>query len=66
MKARIIREDCWQDMARNIIFSIIVEAKKGYGVKFISRETGEEVEDTSAVGLFLMPVQRAMEQADSD
>lgn len=64
MKARIIQERQWQMFPSNIITNIREIAAKGYGVKFISKDTGEECDEFALIGLFAPAIKKAMEDAD--
>lgn len=59
-KQIIIDEETYCELPLTIINEIISTAKKGWGVKFISRETGKEVENISVVGLFLPAISKIL------
>ena len=65
MKARIVPEQNWEMLPREIVEEIILAAAKDYGVKFISRETGDEYIDDGVLGLFLPAIKKALNSADT-
>ncbi len=64
MKAVIIPESYWNTLPLRIVDAIMVTAKKSYGVKFISRETGEEYNEMAITRLFVPAIQRALNEAN--
>ena len=50
----------YKQMRRNLIEEIISDSKKGWGYKFISRETGEELEDNAKRGSLMMSIDKIL------
>ncbi len=50
----------WDLLRFEIIEAIIADAKRGFGCRFISRETGEELSDDSMRGVLFLPINKAM------
>ena len=55
-KVYIIDEAEFKKLRFDIIESIVSEAKKNYGCKFISHDTGEELEDMAVKGLLIFAI----------
>jgi len=56
----IYDEPDFRILPEQILLAIIEKAKKDYGCKFISRESGEELNEWAIRGLFIDAIERAL------
>jgi len=61
MKRHVIyTEDEYKQLAYNILECILNTTKRGYGCKFISRETKKEMEDMEITGLLIPSIEKGL------
>ncbi len=66
MKAIIIPAAVWQELGFKLIEKILVDAKKDWGCRFISRETGEELEDMAVRGQLIFSIDRVLSKIEDE
>ena len=60
MNVVIIEQVDWKNIPINLIKNMIEIAKKDYGIKFISRESGKECDENTLIGLFGDTIERTL------
>jgi hypothetical protein len=60
LKGIFFTEKEYNQLGYKILENIIRTAKKGYGCKFISRETKKEMDDLQVTGLFAHAIQKEL------
>lgn len=65
-KCVIYDQQEFDDLPTKLIQAICDKAKKGYGFKFISRETGEEYNRVAIVGLLFSAIRKVLEENKGD
>ena len=53
-------KDEYHQLKRDLIENIISDSKKGWGSKYISRETGEELEDDAIRGQLMVAIDKTL------
>ena len=57
-KTITLTEEEYNGLSVRIVNEILRTTKKGYGCKFVSRETGEELCDDGVLGLLSIPLKQ--------